>query len=153
MATISRLVIITDMSRLLIDRLRARGYRLTAQRRVIAEVLEGDNLHLTADEVLHRAAAVMPEISRATVYSTLQQFAELGEVLELSLDGRSKRYDPNVDPAHHHLVCDGCGAVHDVGHRVPAPALEADEHHGMTLRRSEIVYHGVCEHCRLLSPA
>jgi Fur family ferric uptake transcriptional regulator len=131
----------------LLDRLRTRGYRLTAQRRVVAQVLEGENVHLTADEVHQQAAALLPEISRATVYSTLQQFAELGEVRELALDGRSKRYDPNVTPPHHHLVCDGCGVVYDVAHELAAPELTADDRHGMRVTSGEIVYHGTCPAC------
>lgn len=131
----------------LLDRLHARGYRLTAQRRVVAQVLEGDNVHLTADDVLARAQALLPEISRATVYSTLQQLTEMGEVRELSLDGRSKRYDPNVAPGHHHLVCSGCGSVFDVAHGVEAPSLVSDDQHGMTITAAEIVYHGTCTDC------
>jgi Fur family ferric uptake transcriptional regulator len=131
----------------LLDRLQARGYRLTAQRRVIAQVLEGENVHLTADEVLEKAQALLPEISRATVYSTLQRFSEIGEVRELSLDGRSKRYDPNVVPAHHHLVCDGCGAVFDVAHGIEAPALPTAERRGMMITSAEVVYRGTCAGC------
>ena len=131
----------------LVDRLRERGYRLTAQRRVVAEVLEGTNLHLTADEVHRRAVEVLPEISRATVYNTVQQFTELGEVLELSLNGRSKHYDPNISPAHHHLICDSCGSVYDVAFEAHAPPLDPSELHGMVLDRAEIVYHGTCQTC------
>lgn len=135
------------MSAPLLDRLRDRGYRLTAQRRVVAQVLEGDNIHLSADEVHQRAAVLLPEISRATVYSTLQQIADLGELRELSFNGQAKRYDPNVEPAHHHLVCDRCGSVCDVAHGVAAPDLVDADRHGMTVARAEIVYHGVCARC------
>jgi Fur family transcriptional regulator, stress-responsive regulator len=131
----------------LIDRLRRRGYRLTAQRRVVAEVLEGDNVHLTAEDVHDRATELLPEISRATVYATLQQFTELGEVRELALDGRAKRYDPNVEPAHHHLVCDTCGLVFDVAHGIDAPGLSGADRHGMEMQGAEIVYHGECSDC------
>ncbi|MYU47611.1 transcriptional repressor, partial [Streptomyces sp. SID7803] len=49
----------------LLERLRGRGWRMTAQRRVVAEVLDGgDHVHLTADEVHARAVAKLPEISR-----------------------------------------------------------------------------------------
>ena len=53
----------------LVDRLRDRGWRLTAQRRVIAEAMTGDHVHLAADEVLDRARATLPEVSLATVYN------------------------------------------------------------------------------------
>ena len=111
-------------------------------------MLEGDNLHLTADEVHQRALAVLPEISRATVYSTLHELAEMGEVLEVNLDGRSMRYDPNVDPHHHHLVCGGCGVVYDVLVGVEAPALGPAARHGIEVDRADIVYRGTCTACR-----
>ncbi|MCP5027258.1 MAG: transcriptional repressor [Actinomycetia bacterium] len=131
----------------LLTRLRDREYRITSQRRVVAQVLEGPNVHMTADEVHHAAIEILPEISRATVYSTLNELTQLGELLELSLDGRSKRYDPNIAPAHHHLVCDHCGQVFDVRHEVVAPQLTPTELHGMTITRAEIVYHGTCASC------
>ena len=131
----------------LLARLRERNYRLTSQRRVVAEVLEGPNTHLTADQVHEAAVERLPEISRATVYSTLHELTDMGELLELNLDGRSKRYDPNVEPRHHHLVCDQCGQVYDVQHHLEPPTLSADEEHGMQIRSAEIVYHGICADC------
>ncbi|MCY0924615.1 transcriptional repressor, partial [Streptomyces sp. H27-G5] len=76
----------------LLGRLRGRGWRMTSQRRVVAEVLDGDHVHLTADEVHARAVERLPEISRATVYNALGELVVLGEVRELSTDGRAKRY-------------------------------------------------------------
>lgn len=128
----------------LLERLQQqRGYRLTAQRRVVAQVLEGENLHLTADEVLSQAEAMLPEISRATVYSTLQQFVDMGQLLELSLDGRSRRYDPNIDPPHHHLICTECDGVFDVAHNVAAP----DAGDGLEIESAQIIYRGRCTDC------
>ena len=98
----------------LLERLRGRGWRMTSQRRVVAEVLDGDHVHLTADEVHARATARLPEISRATVYNTLGELVSLGEVIEVSTDGRAKRYDPNAHRPHQHLVCSGCGTIRDV---------------------------------------
>jgi len=138
---------LSDVHESLLTRLRDRGYRLTSQRRVVAQVLEGDNVHLTADEVHRAAAELLPEISRATVYSILHELTEMGELLELSLDGRSKRYDPNVAPRHHHLVCDECALVYDVKHDIDAPELEPVERMGMEIERAEIVYHGICADC------
>ena len=45
----------------LLDRLRLHGYRLTAQRRAVAQALDGINVHMTADEVHVRAADILPE--------------------------------------------------------------------------------------------
>ncbi|MCX5386240.1 Fur family transcriptional regulator [Streptomyces sp. NBC_00083] len=132
----------------LLERLRGRGWRMTSQRRVVAEVLSGEHVHLTADEVHVRAAALLPEISRATVYNTLGELVSLGEVMEVSTDGRAKRYDPNAHRPHHHLVCSGCGTirdVHPVGDRLAD--LPAQERFGFTLSRAEVTYRGLCPSC------
>src|SRR5258707_13404385 len=98
----------------LLERLRGRGWRMTAQRRVVAEVLDGDHVHLTADEVHARAAQRLPEISRATVYNAPGELVSLGEVIEVSTDGRAKRYDPHAHHPHQHLVCSHCRALRHV---------------------------------------
>src|SRR3954467_8435645 len=98
----------------LLERLRGRGGRMTAQRRVVAEVLDGDHVHLTADEVHARAGRRLPEVSRATVYNTLGEMVALGEIIEVCTDGRAKRYDPNARRPHQHLVCSGCDTIRDV---------------------------------------
>ncbi|MER6140515.1 Fur family transcriptional regulator [Streptomyces sparsogenes] len=132
----------------LLGRLRGRGWRMTSQRRVVAEVLDGDHVHLTADEVHARAARRLPEISRATVYNTLGELVSLGEVIEVSTDGRAKRYDPNAHHPHQHLVCSGCGTIRDV-HPTgnPLADLPAEERFGFTVSEVEVTYHGLCPSC------
>ncbi|GAA2991743.1 Fur family transcriptional regulator [Streptomyces fulvorobeus] len=132
----------------LLERLRGRGWRMTSQRRVVAEVLDGDHVHLTADEVHARAVRRLPEISRATVYNALGELVALGEVVEVSTDGRARRYDPNAHRAHQHLVCSGCGTIRDV-HPTgdPLAALPAEERFGFTVDTADVTYRGLCPAC------
>lgn len=129
----------------LLTRLRERGWRLTAQRRVIAEALTGDHIHLTADDVLAAARERLPEVGRATVYATLRELVELGELGEVATDRGAVRYDPNVDTRHHHLVCSGCQQVFDVA--APAPDLPEDQRRGFAVDRVEVVFRGRCPSC------
>ncbi|MFI6144634.1 Fur family transcriptional regulator [Streptomyces sp. NPDC051109] len=132
----------------LLGRLRERGWRLTSQRRVVAEVLDGEHVHLTADEVHARAVERLPEISRATVYNALGELVTLGEVVELSTDGRAKRYDPNARHPHHHLVCSRCGTIRDVHPTGDLmTGLPADERFGFTVSKVEVTYRGLCPSC------
>lgn len=135
----------------LLTRLRQRDWRLTSQRRAVAEVLDGEHVHLTADEVHARAVVVLPEISRATVYNTLGELVALGEVREVNLEGRAKRYDPNADDGHHHLVCSTCGLILDV----PATDLSAlpASAHGFTVAHVDVTYRGTCAACAAAPPA
>ncbi|WP_395366764.1 Fur family transcriptional regulator [Streptomyces sp. YH02] len=132
----------------LLERLRARGWRMTSQRRVVAEVLSGEHVHLTADEVHALAVARLPEIARATVYNTLGELVALGEVVELSTDGRAKRYDPNAHHAHQHLVCSNCGIIRDV-HPTgdPLTVLPPTERFGFTVSKADVMYRGLCPAC------
>jgi Fur family transcriptional regulator, stress-responsive regulator len=121
---------------------------VTPQRRVVAEVLSGEHVHLTAEAVHAAAQEKLPEISLATVYNTLNELVAMGEVLEVSAGSGPKRYDPNVMMAHHHLVCTSCGTLRDV---LPDAAslemLNAGDLHGFVLTGVEIVFQGVCPNC------
>jgi len=132
----------------LLDRLRARQWRVTPQRRVVAEVLVGEHVHLTAEAVHERAQALLPEISLATVYNTLNELVAMGEVLEIAAGGGPKRYDANVTPAHHHLVCEACGALRDVPLEASTrPELDPGQAQGFVLTGVEVVFHGRCPDC------
>ncbi len=135
----------------LTDRLMTRGWRMTAQRRVIFGVFDARaaddadaHVHLTADEVLDRATTELPEISRATVYNTLNELVDAGELLAVNIGDRVTRYDPNVHSRHDHLVCNSCGAIFDVPStavRVPTAAA------GFTIASAETIYRGRCADC------
>ncbi|MGH9306964.1 MAG: Fur family transcriptional regulator [Acidimicrobiales bacterium] len=132
----------------LVQRLRERGWRLTAQRRVVAEVLTGKHVHLSADAVYSQAQRLLPEISLATVYNTLNELVDMGEVLEISTSDGPKRYDPNTTAAHHHLYCVGCGALRDVNPKgTDGLVLTASQQHGFKLLDVDIVFRGRCPKC------
>ena len=122
---------------------------MTAQRRVVAEVLAGEHIHLTADTVYSRAREALPEISLATVYNTLNELVDMGEVLEVSTGDGPRRYDPNATVAHHHLYCVGCGALLDVNpDGTDRLVLPASQQHGFELLDVDIVFRGRCPNCR-----
>jgi Fur family transcriptional regulator, stress-responsive regulator len=138
----------------LVQRLRDRGWRLTAQRRVVAEVLAGEHIHLTADAVYSRAQRLLPEISLATVYNTLNELVDMGEVLEISTGDGPKRYDPNTTAAHHHLYCVACGELRDVNPEgIERLELPASEQHGFEVLDVDIIFRGRCPDCRAIATA
>ncbi|MDX1621592.1 MAG: transcriptional repressor, partial [Nitriliruptorales bacterium] len=95
--------------------------------------------------VFDRARAVLPEVSLATVYNTLNELVDMGELLELPhADGR-KRYDPNVAERHHHLVCIDCGTMLDV--HTDEPSLPANQRHGFELVGVEVTFRARCPEC------
>ncbi|MGW3562042.1 Fur family transcriptional regulator [Streptomyces sp. NPDC000963] len=86
--------------------------------------------------------------ARTAVYNTLGELVALGEVVELSTDGRAKRYDPNARRAHQHLVCSGCGLIRDV-HPTgdPLAVLPSEERFGFAVEKADVTYRGLCPDC------
>ena len=131
----------------LLERLRARQWRITPQRRVIAQALEGDHVHLTADEVLGTARGRLPEVSLATVYNTLNELVAMGELLEVDVVDGPKRYDPNVGEEHDHLVCANCHAIRDVPRSRKPPTIPEGSRAGFQVSAVEVTYRGLCPAC------
>ncbi len=133
----------------LLERLRERHWRVTPQRRVIAEVLDGEHVHLSAETVHVRAHELLPEISLATVYNTLNELVAMGELLEVSAGSGPKRYDPNVTVPHDHLVCTTCGTLRDVvaSNTSLVGTLEPTQRHGFLVTGVDIVFRGICPQC------
>src|SRR5262245_60728321 len=93
--------------------LRARGARPTRQRRAIFAALSTRHDHPTA-ETLHRAVrARVPDLSLATVYTTLEILVGAGLAGRLVGPDGVARYDARTD-GHDHLRCLGCGRIDDV---------------------------------------
>ncbi len=131
----------------LLSRLRDRDWRLSAQRRAVAEVLAGEHVHLTAEQVHDLSRERLPEISRATVYNTLNELVAMGELLEVDVAEGPKRYDPNVTEHHDHLVCQGCQTIRDVPRTGPPPAIAEDDRGGFLVTGVEVTYRGLCPAC------
>src|SRR5579884_155920 len=126
------------------------GLKLTPQRIAIVRLFAGDESHPTAQDLYERLRPEFPSMSFATVYNTLDALvsAGLGGTLRL---GGAARFDPNC-AAHHHAVCDRCGAVRDVpaGTLVPSPEVARrlrKDAAGFSVRAVEQVYRGLCAKC------
>lgn len=116
------------------ERLRAVGIPLTLQRLAVARIMLPAPVHLTADQVMARVRAFMPEISRATVYNTLKLFCERNLVRELIVDPERIVFDSNTS-RHYHLYNSITGEVTDipagemrvVGSAALPPGIELEE--------------------------
>src|ERR1700690_3781752 len=135
----------------LTDLFRVNGRKVTAQRQCIFRALQGNVTHPSAESVYEAVRTEMETISLKTVYQTLYELAELGEVLTLDLGTGAVRFDPNVEDRHHHLVCRRCGKVRDLhidfeGLDVPPGAAQ-----GYDVSSAEVVFGGLCDDCRAMN--
>jgi Fur family iron response transcriptional regulator len=120
--------------------LRAHGIQPSAQRLAVASVVLGTDRHPSADEVHAAALAVLPSLSRATVYNTLNLFVEKGLLRALALAEGRVVFDPHTAP-HHHFIDEDSGRIYDL----PWEALEVrhiDELEGFSIRDYQVVVRG-----------
>jgi len=132
----------------LIDAIRARGGRVTPQRRVIVRYLLEQPRHVTAEQLLAAVEPTLPGVALPTVYATLELLSEHGLVRRLDVAGGAAVYDSRRDP-HHHVRCRRCGAVEDLSVAVDlAPALAAATAAGFAVERESLTLTGLCAACR-----
>ena len=107
--------------------------------------MHNNDTHPTADTLFTEASGVMPGISLRTVYQTLNELAEMGELQAIDLGEGVTRFDPNVDD-HHHAICNVCGAITDV-HVERAATLRPKGVDGFNVDDIGVVFRGVCASC------
>lgn len=127
----------------LAEAIHARGGKVTCQRLLIYEMLEGNTDHPTAEAVYERVRRVMPVVSLTTVYKTLNELVSIGELTRFEVNGVS-HFDPNTDP-HGEAVCLSCGRIVDVIYEVPLSAAEVE---GFRVTSAALTFYGYCQQCR-----
>jgi Fe2+ or Zn2+ uptake regulation protein len=124
------------------------GYRKTAQRAMILDVVQEADRHLTAGEIFELVRRRDPRVAYGTVYRTLHLLAQHGEIQELSFADESSRYDARTD-RHDHVYCECCGLLIDVDVPVALIARHvAEEQSGFAITSHHTMFAGVCQSCR-----
>jgi Fur family peroxide stress response transcriptional regulator len=127
---------------------RRHGVPFTVQRAVILEALAGRDDHPTADQLLETVRALLPGISRTTVYRVLDTLVRLGFAVKTCTPGSAVRFDARTE-RHHHLVCLECERVIDV-HEPALDALDLSRARraGFEISDYSVHFRGTCPDCR-----
>jgi Fur family peroxide stress response transcriptional regulator len=132
---------------------REHGLRVTPQRQAIFRLLHGVDSHPTVEALFEAARTEMPTISLKTVYQTVHDLEAMGEVTVLDVGTGAIRVDPNVEDAHHHLVCTRCGNVRDVLVDVADLRVPSRYRREFHIEAVEVVFRGLCESCMTPDPS
>ena len=128
------------------------GWRITPQRRLIFAILAEDVDHPTAEEVYQRAVLEMPDVSRSTVYNTLNALVELDELATVEdISDAGTRYDTETEN-HHHLYCLRCGKLLDLHREFEGLALPQEETQGYQIVGHQVTFRGYCPECSRRTP-
>lgn len=137
----------------LVELLRARGLRVTAQRLDVYRAMVEYDGHPTPEEVLHAVRRRQPSISLNTVYTTLETLVAAGAIQRGDVAAGPLRYDVKLEP-HHHAVCRGCGLQADVRCEPNEPPCHAPPAiSGFTVTDTHVTHFGMCAACQAQSAA
>ncbi|MBN1145696.1 MAG: transcriptional repressor [Anaerolineales bacterium] len=129
--------------------LRASGHRLTRQRQIVLEVLEGSKEHLDAGDVYERVRAMDPRIGMATVYRTLALLKTLGMVREHRLGEEHGHFETAQDGLHYHFTCAICGRVIEFESPEVMEVVQAlIDREGVQVEEVHLFVSGCCARCR-----
>ena len=93
------------------EKCKAKGVRLTDQRKVIAQIMSDSKDHPDVDELHKRVSTIDKKISIATVYRTVKLFEEVGIVSKHDFKGNKARYEEVPKEHHDHLIDINTGEI------------------------------------------
>ena len=144
-----------NTEKLLKEKLREKGLKVTQQRILVLSVLEQNSgVHMTAEDVYGLVSKDYPEIGLATVYRTLQLLWDMQLVDRINLDDGCVRYEighllkGNARHSHHHLICRSCGRVISFdGDRLDGLEEHIEKTTGFHGLDHEVKFYGLCRDC------
>lgn len=94
-----------------LDDLQAHGYRLTAPRRAVVEVVSLSQHLLTPLDIFELARARYPRLGLVTVYRTVEKLEELGLIQRVHQPSGCQAFIAAFSGHQHLLICQLCGRV------------------------------------------
>jgi Fur family ferric uptake transcriptional regulator len=135
----------------LLEALQSRGIRLTAQRRVLIEIIQEARTHLDAASLLQLARKRDTSVDRATVYRTLELLKKerlIDELDLMHLHGEKHYYEVRTEQEHLHLACFGCGKIQEVSNAVfQRLKQEVTRQVGFNIQVARLEMGGLCQDC------
>ncbi len=127
--------------------LRARGLRMTPQRRAIVSQVMRAQGHISPTQVARQVQGDMPGVNASTVYRTLATLEEIGVLTHSHLETGAE-YHRAEEAEHVHLTCGKCGRDD------PLSIMEATamhelirRHHGFEADLTHFAITGRCKTC------
>jgi Fur family ferric uptake transcriptional regulator len=132
----------------LLAALKARGLRMTPQRRAIVTEVMGAKGHISPTRVARRVRERVPGVDPSTVYRTLDLLEELGVLSHAHLE-TGPEYHRTADSRHVHLTCSSCGADDSLSLKEAGRLRRLiAQHRGFTADFTHFAISGLCARCR-----
>ena len=131
--------------------LREHELKATNQRVALLKLLDATNEHFDAEEIYLELLKNQKNVSRATVYRSLDALVEQDLVTKLDFgDGRMRFERSKGEDEHHdHLICEECGKVIEFFNpEMEAQQLSVCKEHDFMPSVHTMHIFGICSECK-----
>lgn len=132
------------------DRLADAGFRITAPRRAVMEVLQEAEAPLSPQDILEEGSDLHPRLGLTTVYRTVALLRDLDLVRRVHRSDGCHGYVA-ASPGHrHHVICQRCGRTMEFPGSKDLAVLIADVEQSTDYRIEDhlLQLFGLCPACR-----
>jgi Fur family transcriptional regulator, ferric uptake regulator len=132
-----------------LDKLQAHGYRLTAPRQAVVEIIAASQHVLSPFEVFEQARLRHPKIGLVTVYRTVEKLEELGLIQRVHQPSGCHAFISAFSGHQHLLICERCGRVEFFhGDDVGGLMDEVGKKSGYKIHAHWLQLFGECQECQ-----
>ncbi|MCB2178505.1 transcriptional repressor [bacterium] len=130
-------------------RLNESGYKLTQARRIVLQILCQHEAHLTSADVIQQAVSEHMEISRASIFRTLDLLTELAIIRPTYLKSGTPSYIVLPASGHHaHIICPQCEQVIEIDSCEIEDSLHAiEQRYNVRVSGHLLEIYGTCDQC------
>lgn len=118
---------------------------MTKQKRLIKQIIEYSDEHMTAEQIFLSAKQKMPSIAVGTVYRNLGQMVSEGVIRKVAVSDGPDRYDKTLRP-HYHAECVRCRKVFDI-EQANGLSLPDTVNGSLRVLSVDLIVRCVCEEC------
>jgi Fur family ferric uptake transcriptional regulator len=122
--------------------------RASSVDQAIVDVLVKEKAHMTSLQLFDAVNERLPAVNLSTIYRALERLTRRGTVSVSDMGTGSAVYELLGPGIHHHLVCQRCNRVTDIGHDVTTSLFSTIQSaYHFTVKTNHLILFGICESC------
>jgi len=129
--------------------LQENGYRITAPRKVVVQIVAESPYVLSPAEVYQQTRKRYPAIGLVTIYRTLEKLEELGLIQRVHQPGGCHTFIAAASGHQHLLICQSCGlAKYFSGDNLDPLMNSIGKNSGYAIKEHWLQLFGLCADCK-----